>query len=220
MNKLIMIITMFFKRIIYKFRNKSRISLLAFFDNKSLFGKSIYIDRFCILHDVSIGDYSYIAYSSSIASCKIGKFCSIASNVKIGLPSHPLDMTSTSPVFYNRVNRLGIKWVKNDLISNDIAHTIIGNDVWIGANAIIMSGVKVGDGSVIGAGAIVTKDVEPYSVVVGIPAKVIKKRFDDDTIINLLKIKWWNWDESKIKKNIEYFVEPKTLIDMINKETT
>jgi len=81
---------------------------------------------------------------------------------------------------------------------------IIGNDVWIGYDAIIMSGVKIGDGAIIGTRALVTKDVMPYTIVGGAPAKPIKKRYDDDKISKLLEIKWWNWTAEKIQENIKY----------------
>ena len=81
---------------------------------------------------------------------------------------------------------------------------IIGNDVWIGYDAIIMSGVKIGDGAIIGTRALVTKDVMPYTIVGGSPAKPIKKRYDDDTISKLLKIKWWDWTAEKIQTNMKY----------------
>lgn len=80
---------------------------------------------------------------------------------------------------------------------------MIGNDVWIGYDAIIMPGVKIGDGAIIGTRAVVTKDIPPYTIVGGVPAKPIRKRFDDKTIEKLLSIKWWNWDKEKIKQNIQ-----------------
>ena len=83
-------------------------------------------------------------------------------------------------------------------------NTIVGNDVWIGQNVTILPGVKIGDGAIVGANSIVAKDVKPYTVVAGNPAKIIKKRFDDKTIKHLLKIKWWNWDIKKITKNLKY----------------
>ena len=82
----------------------------------------------------------------------------------------------------------------------------IGNDVWIGMNAMILSGVKIGDGAVVGAGSVVTKDVEPYAVVAGNPAREIRKRFDDQTISELLKANWWDWDIQKIRENVPYLL--------------
>lgn len=133
----------------------------------------------------------------------IGKFCSIACGVKFIFNSanHTLSSLSTYPfpLFYE-------EW---ELKRKDVADSwdnkgdiIIGNDVWIGYEAIILSGVTIGDGAIIGARAVVTKDVPPYTIVGGIPAKPIKKRFSDETISLLLKIKWWDWPKERILKNI------------------
>ena len=84
----------------------------------------------------------------------------------------------------------------------------IGNDVWIGANAIILPGVKICDGVVVAAGAVVTHDIEPYAIVGGIPAKLIKKRFDDEMIKKLLKIAWWEWTPEEIEDKLEFFYQP------------
>jgi virginiamycin A acetyltransferase len=86
--------------------------------------------------------------------------------------------------------------------------TMIGNDVWIGYNATIMAGVKVGDGAIIATNSTVTKDVEPYSIVGGNPAREIRKRFSDDEIKNLLALRWWDWDAEKITRNLQYLTEP------------
>lgn len=134
----------------------------------------------------------------------IGKFCSIACGAKFLFTSgnHSLKSLSnyTFPIFFD-------EW---DLDSKNITSawdnkgdTVIGNDVWIGYDAIIMPGVKIGDGAIIGTMAIVTKDIPPYTIVGGVPAKPIRKRFDDKTIEKLLSIKWWNWDKEKIKQNIQ-----------------
>lgn len=135
----------------------------------------------------------------------IGKFCSIACKAKFLMTSGNHTMRSLStytfPIFYEEwgldVSHITDAWDnKGDIV--------IGNDVWIGYDAIIMSGVKIGDGAIIGTRAIVTHDVPPYTIVGGIPAKVIKKRFSDDTILKLLKIKWWNWSYEKIQANIKH----------------
>ena len=109
--------------------------------------------------------------------------------------------TYTFPIFYEEwgldISHIADAWDnKGDIV--------IGNDVWIGYDAIIMSGVKIGDGAIIGTRAIVTKDVPPYTIVGGVPAKVIKKRFSDNVILKLLEIKWWNWSYEKIQANIKY----------------
>ena len=133
----------------------------------------------------------------------IGKFCSIACGAKFLFNSanHTLSSLSTYPfpLFFEEWNldrsNVCTSWDnKGDIV--------IGNDVWIGYEAVILAGVTIGDGAIIGARAVVTKDVEPYTIVGGVPAAPIRKRFSKDTISNLLKIKWWDWPKEKIAKNI------------------
>lgn len=134
----------------------------------------------------------------------IGRFCSIACGVKFLFTSanHTLKSLSTYPfpIFFEEwgldVENITTTWDnKGDIV--------IGNDVWIGYEAVIFSGVTIGDGAVIGARAVVTKDVPPYTIVGGVPAKVIRRRFPDETISRLLDLKWWNWPEERIAQNIE-----------------
>lgn len=133
----------------------------------------------------------------------IGKFCSIACGAKFIFNSanHTLKSLSTYtfPLFFE-------EW---DLPKSEVAEAwdnkgdiVIGNDVWIGYDALIMAGVKIGDGAIIGARAVVTKDVEPYSIVGGVPAKEIRKRFSTDIIDRLQKLEWWNWPDNKIRNAI------------------
>lgn len=134
----------------------------------------------------------------------IGKFCSIACGAKFLFNSanHNLNSLSTYPfpLFFE-------EWdLKKENVTeswNNKGDIIIGNDVWIGYEAVIMSGVNIGDGAVIGTRAVVTKDVPPYTIVGGVPAKIIRKRFSEEVISKLLEIKWWDWNEEKIKNNIE-----------------
>ena len=134
---------------------------------------------------------------------KIGKFCSIACGAKFLFNSanHTLGSLSTYtfPIFFE-------EW---ELDPKNVADAwdnkgdiVVGNDVWIGFEAIILSGVKIGAGAIIGARAVVTKDVEPYTIVGGVPARPIRKRFDDKTIEELLRIRWWDQDAEKIKENL------------------
>lgn len=134
----------------------------------------------------------------------IGKFCSIACGAKFIFNSanHTLSSVSTYPfpIFFEEWG-LNIKDVA--AAWDNKGDIIIGNDVWIGYEAVIMAGVTVGDGAIIGTRAVVTKDVPPYTIVGGVPAKPIRKRFDNETLDELLKIKWWDWPEEKIARNIQ-----------------
>ena len=134
----------------------------------------------------------------------IGKFCSIACGAKFIFNSanHTLSLISTYPfpIFFEEWG-LNIKDVA--AAWDNKGDIIIGNDVWIGYEAVITAGVTVGDGAIIGTRAVVTKDVPPYTIVGGVPAKPIRKRFDNETLDELLKIRWWDWQEEKIARNIQ-----------------
>lgn len=149
--------------------------------------------------EIKIGKYSYGSpiRRGSMNDIAIGKYCSIAEGVIFDSGfNHNMNFVSTFP-FNSKID--GCEGLKgHPLCKGDI---VIGNDVWIGEGAIIMSGVTVGDGAVIGARAIVTKDVEPYSMVAGMPAKIKKYRFNSDQIEALLKIKWWDWEDQKVIEN-------------------
>jgi acetyltransferase-like isoleucine patch superfamily enzyme len=161
----------------------------------------------CVLSDacnfktaIEVGAWSNFAAvkgRGEINNAKIGRYCSIADNVNINPTQHPVCWLSISARQYNsgflEFNRFGGKELAVRQFVNDKS-VEIGNDVWVGTNAVIMGGIKIGDGAIVAAGAVVTKDVPPYAVVGGVPAKVIKYRFDADTIKELLALKWWNYD--------------------------
>jgi virginiamycin A acetyltransferase len=131
----------------------------------------------------------------------IGKFCSIAQNVTFLLtPSHNSNLISTYPfkLFYPK--EMNMKNAKSHVVEK--GNIVVGNDVWIGYGATIMPGITIGDGSIIAANSVVVRNVDPYSIVGGNPALFIKSRFSKQTINKLLKIKWWNWDEVKLKNNM------------------
>lgn len=156
------------------------------------------------LHDVTLGDYSYIARNAQISNCQIGRFCSIGPNCCCGLGIHPIDGISTSPMFYSTAKQNGVTFCKENKVEESL-QTVIGNDVFIGANVTILDGVTIGDGAVVGAGAVVTADIPPYAIAVGVPAKVVKYRFDNETIEKLLEDQWWNQEEKKLKDVEESF---------------
>lgn len=134
---------------------------------------------------------------------RIGKFCSLACGAKFIFTSanHSLKSLSTYP-FPLFFEEWGLDKADVTDAWDNKGDIVIGNDVWIGYEAVIMSGVTIGDGAIIGTRAVVTKDVEPYTVVGGVPAKLIRKRFSDETISSLLELRWWDWPDEKIRKNI------------------
>ena len=160
-----------------------------------------------------MGEYSYIQSDCRLQSTKIGKYCSIADNVRTGFGSHPTNMVTTFPSFYyNTSPELGYTFYggppKVELLKKCGGGNFlveIGNDVWIGSHVLILDGIKIGDGSIIAAGAVVTKDVEPYAIYGGVPAHLIRYRLPKEEISELLKISWWNKDIDWIEKNIDVF---------------
>ena len=167
---------------------------------RKFFGKSIFTADTIDMEKVSIGEYTYgkpsIYRWTNSYNLTIGKFCSIAEGVKILVDgNHRPDWISTFPfgeIFHEIEKNAGTPIGKGDM------H--IGNDVWIGMDAMILPGVQIGDGAVIAAGAVVVKNVLPYEVVGGNPAVHIKNRFTEEQIVALKKIAWWNWDFEKVKK--------------------
>lgn len=162
-----------------------------------------------------IGKYTYFGANFSVVNSDsvIGKYCSFGANVQIGTNHHDMLLLTTSPIVNIRIkgqtinelkdfpaiqNQDFITFQQNKPISDKLKPVYIGNDVWVGNNVIIMGGVTVGDGAIVGAGALVTHDVPPYGVVAGVPAKIIKYRFDTKIIKELLNLKWWNRPEREI----------------------
>lgn len=134
----------------------------------------------------------------------IGKYCSIACGAKFIFTSanHTMQSLATYPfpIFFEEWELPGAEITK---AWDNKGNIVIGNDVWIGYEAVIMSGVTIGDGAIIGTRAVVTKDVPPYAIVGGVPAKLIRKRFSEDTVGKLLKLQWWKWEDEKVKHHLE-----------------
>ena len=202
-----------------EFKNKVRNEFNQYIDPTcNIINSSIgeYVDLFphTTLFESSIDDYSYIAGNGHVIYSTIGKFCSIANSTVINPGNHPQWRVTMHHSTYRR-KQYGFdikddeeffKWRKDDACH-------LGHDIWIGHGAIILAGVKIGTGAVIGAGAVVSKDIPEYGVAVGVPAKVIKKRFSDDIIGKLLISEWWNWDRQTLEArfedliNLEVFLE-------------
>lgn len=149
-----------------------------------------------VLGKVKIGAYSYFGEGTLLGSGTVGRFCSLAPNVTIGLGEHPVEHVSTHPIFFGQ--SLGYQipsgiGTERDYSQKRYTAPVIGNDVWVGANVVICRGVTVGDGAVLAAGAVVTKDVPPYAIVGGVPAKVLRYRFSEEIIARLMRVRWWNY---------------------------
>lgn len=188
-----------------KAKNKSIIiDRTAIVSSINDWGNNIKIYEKCKVINCIVDNFTYVAPGTSIANCKIGKFCSIGPDVKIAPGKHPVDFVSTSPMFFSTGKQVGITFSdKSFYQENDSVE--IGNDVWIGANCVILDGVKIGNGAIIAAGSIVNKDVENYSIVGGVPAKFIKYRFEKNIREKLNSVKWWNNENAWFKKNYSIF---------------
>lgn len=164
---------------------------------------------------VRIGRHTNIGGRTRVRSGTIGAFCSIAWDVSIGGGEHVTHFATTHPV-YTSTNAIGIPG-DPDMITwlRPAEPPVIGNDVWIGAHAVILRGVTIGDGAVIAAGAVVTKDVEPYSIVGGVPARHIKYRLEEDVRADLLKTKWWELTDAEIATYQPLMSRPREFIDAI-----
>lgn len=192
------------------FYNYSQIS-------NTLFGKYVTIFENNKIFNAKIDSYTYVQFNSRVFNCEIGKFCSLANSVSIAPGIHDLNNVTTHPSLIQKSTPLPKVFAKKDNIVS-CKKVIIGNDVWIGENSLIMDGVKVGNGAVIAAGAIVVKDVEPYSVVAGVPAKHIKYRFDIETITILQKSEWWDFPEEWFEKNSELMLNPTDFITYLKND--
>lgn len=168
------------------------------------FDRTSRIGEFSFVNNSTVGFGSYIGSNCALFSTDIGAYCSLASYIRVGLPEHPTNYVSTHPAFHMQLRDMP-KFDKFIPLASEEKRTTIGNDVWIGEMVFIKKGVSVGDGAVIAAGAAVTKDVPPYAIVAGVPARVIKYRFSASQIEQLQKIKWFEWPVDKVLKSQHLF---------------
>lgn len=177
------------------------------------------------------GTYGYEALTTTFGWMvkRIGRYCSISVTAQIPF-NHPVNYVTTSGLLYAvagippRENMWSVveKWgepsVYHPFSEEELVE--IGNDVWIGANVVLMPGVKIGDGAILGAGAVVTKNVEPYAIVGGVPARLIRYRYPQEMREAFLRIKWWDWPLEKIEENLELFYQPELFCKRFDKENS
>jgi acetyltransferase-like isoleucine patch superfamily enzyme len=183
----------------------------AYIDESSSLGKYNILFGDVSIMDSTVGDHTFIQKGSRVCCADIGKFCSIAMGVTVGLGRHPISHVSTHPAFYSLSQPLAKTFSDGDHFK-PFERTTIGHDVWLGENAIIKDGVKIGIGAVVGAGAVVTGDVPAYAVVAGVPARLIRYRFDEDLRQRLLASAWWDMPEEWLRENSKLFAEPEKFV--------
>ena len=206
-----------YKNNIYFLLNKKNLLFFDFIENKiinsSLKENSKLYPPYKICNS-TIGEYSYIAQNSIINNTTLGKFCSIGPNLISGWGIHPTIGISTHPMFYSTKKQNGITLSTEDKIE-ELKPIQIGNDVFIGMNVTILDGVAIGDGAIIGAGAVVSKNIPPYAIALGNPIKIIKYRFNENIIQELLVLKWWDLSKDELKLVEHYFWDIDTFIKKI-----
>ncbi len=209
---------------LFRFRNRGRIKLSCDceVENTKFEGKNS-IASGSVLLSCSLGFATYTNRNVRLSFVKVGRFSSIADNVSVVLGNHPVDYVTTFPSFYYDTSKqIGFAIHRGEPLFKDIFkypkgenfyQVVIGNDVWIGSHALIMGGVSIGDGAVVAAGSVVTKDVEPYAIVGGVPARLIRYRFPNDIKTKLMNIKWWEKPLNEINNdylsycNVENFLK-------------
>ena len=201
-------------------KNKVIIAPSVILTKKTFFEGYNMIHKKCNLVNSQIGRGSYVGENSSLPLTKIGRYCSIAQNVKVLPYTHPSSVyVSTYPAFFSVSKQGGFTFTEHQkfdetLYLNDMKTICveIGNDVWIGEDVKILGGIKIGDGAIVATGAVVTKDIEPYCIVGGVPAKCLKKRFNNEEIEFLLHFKWWDRSHKWFKENVDLFCNIKFLM--------
>lgn len=195
---------------------------------KFLRGKAIYnsmldattkVNSGSSIYNCEIGRYNNIGYDNELNNVEIGSFCSFSDHVFIGGDEHPLEWVSTSPVFES-VKHSGPSKKFASFDVPECKRTYIGNDVWIAHNVSVKAGVTIGTGAAIGTGAVVTRNIPPYAIVAGVPAKIIRYRFDENIIRELLETKWWELPDEKLQEIGKHIKEPLRFIELVKQIRT
>lgn len=200
------------KKLTYK-----HVSLFSIWDNESTFTPYTHVLRGSKLTDSHIGKYSRIGINCQLRYADIGNFTAIGKDSVLGLGQHPTDYLTSHSIFYKKGN-----WGWHDdwiapVEFEDNKRIHVGNDVWIGRHCMIMDGVTIGDGVTVAAGAVVTKDIPPFAIVGGVPAKVIKFKFPQEVIDRLEEIQWWNLPDERITEVVDIFHKKNPTIEDLNK---
>lgn len=193
------------------------IALTAIWDTKSTFSDYSHILKGAKLSNTQIGKYSRVGVNCKLNNVTMGNFSVVAGDSILGVGQHPTNYLTYHSIFYKKGNwGWHDDWVKYPEGFKEMAPISIGNNVWVGRNVIVMGGVKIGDNSIVATGAVVTKDVPPFSIVGGVPAKVIKTLFTEEVRERLQQIQWWNLPDEEITKVIDLFHIPNPTLEDIN----
>lgn len=192
------------------------VSLFSLWDKKSSFTRFTHVLSGAKLNNAKVGKYSRIGVNCQVRNADIGNFTAIGKDSILGLGQHPTDYLTSHSIFYKKGN-----WGWHDdwiapIEFNDDKRIHVGNDVWIGRHCMVMDGVTIGDGVTVAAGAVVTKDIPPFAIVGGVPAKVIKYKFSQEMIDRLEEIQWWNLPDDEISKVIDLFHKKHPKLDDLN----
>ncbi|HEX2853354.1 MAG TPA: DapH/DapD/GlmU-related protein [Opitutaceae bacterium] len=160
----------------------------------------------CSLNHTQVGRHSYIARETFLNDVSIGGFTSVGPQTLLGCGDHPAHFISTAPVFYSTRRQCGTSFATQDHFP-ERKPIKLGNDVWLGAHVFVRDGLTIGDGAIVAAGSVVIKDVPPYAIVGGVPAKLIRMRFSEDHVSRLLTLQWWNWDEARLRAAQPWFAQ-------------